>query len=115
MELSLSSNDAAFRQEVRDFIRAELPADIKSKVERGQRLVKEDYVRWQKMLYEKGWIAPGWPLEHGGPGWTPLHSNIQCPAFTGSDSLNTSGGIPTHPGVIMQASVAGDRVYPPEI
>ncbi len=76
MELSLSSNDAAFRQEVRDFIRAELPADIKSKVERGQRLVKEDYVRWQKMLYEKGWIAPGWPLEHGGPGWTPLQRHL---------------------------------------
>jgi len=76
MELSLSSNDAAFRQEVREFIRTELPADIKSKVERGQRLVKEDYVRWQKMLYEKGWIAPGWPVEHGGPGWTPLQRHL---------------------------------------
>jgi len=76
MELSLSSRDIAFRQEVRNFIRAELPADIKFKVERCQRLVKEDYVRWQKILYDKGWVAPGWPAEHGGTGWTPLQRHL---------------------------------------
>ncbi|MBI05596.1 MAG: pimeloyl-CoA dehydrogenase large subunit [Rhodospirillaceae bacterium] len=76
MELSLSSTDLAFRQEVRDFIRAKLPVDIQSKVEHRQRLVKEDYVRWQKILYKKGWIAPGWPLEHGGTGWTPLQRHL---------------------------------------
>ncbi len=76
MELSLSSTDAAFQQEVRDFIRAKLPADIKSKVERGKRLEKDDYVRWQKILFEKGWIAPGWPAAHGGTGWTPLQRHL---------------------------------------
>jgi alkylation response protein AidB-like acyl-CoA dehydrogenase len=26
-------------------------------------------VRWLKRLYEKGWIAPDWPVEYGGTGW----------------------------------------------
>ncbi|MDP6475891.1 MAG: acyl-CoA dehydrogenase family protein [Alphaproteobacteria bacterium] len=76
MEIALSSTDAAFQQEVRDFIRAELPGDIKSKVERGQTLEKDDYVRWQKILFKRGWIAPSWPLEHGGTDWTPLQRHL---------------------------------------
>ncbi len=76
MEISLSSADAAFRTEVREFIRAELPGDIKSKVERGQTLEKDDYVRWQKILFRRGWIAPSWPLEYGGTDWTPLQRHL---------------------------------------
>ena len=76
MELALSTADAAFQKEVRDFIAAELPGDIKAKVERGQRLGKDDYVRWQKILSERGWLAPNWPLEHGGTGWTPLQRHL---------------------------------------
>jgi alkylation response protein AidB-like acyl-CoA dehydrogenase len=76
MELNLSDADAAFQREARDFIRAALPADIKSKVERRQTLQKDDYVRWQKILFDKGWIAPGWPVEHGGTGWTPLQRHL---------------------------------------
>ena len=76
MELALSTADAAFQKEVRDFIAAELPGDIKAKVERSQRLGKDDYVRWQKILSERGWLAPNWPLEHGGTGWTPLQRHL---------------------------------------
>ncbi len=76
MEMALSSADAAFRDEVRGFIGAELPGDIKDKVERGQRLEKDDYVRWQKILFKRGWIAPNWPVEHGGTGWTPLQRHL---------------------------------------
>ncbi len=76
MEIVLSSADAAFQDEVRGFIRAELPGDIKAKVERGQRLEKDDYVRWQKILFQRGWIAPNWPVEYGGTGWTPLQRHL---------------------------------------
>ena len=37
-------------------------ADIRDKVDHGQPLGKDDAVRWQKMLFEKGWIAPNWPV-----------------------------------------------------
>jgi len=76
MDLDLSPELAAFRDEVREFIREKLPADIKRKVELGQVLGRDDYVRWQKILYEKGWIAPGWPKEYGGPGFTPIQKYI---------------------------------------
>ncbi len=76
MELKLSEADAAFRQEVRNFVEANLPPEIRRKVELGLRLGKDDYVTWQKILHEKGWIAPAWPKEQGGTGWTPVQRYI---------------------------------------
>ena len=76
MELQLSNADVAFQQEACDFIAGELPADIKAKVERYQRLDKDDYVRWQKILFKRGWVAPDWPEEYGGTGWTPLQRHL---------------------------------------
>jgi len=76
LELKLSDEDDAFREEVRAFIAGNLPPAIREKVETGRPLGKQDYVTWQKILYEKGWIAPGWPVEFGGTGWTPLQRHI---------------------------------------
>ena len=72
MRLEFSPADEAFRREVRDFVAAELPAPIRRKVELGQRLERTDYDTWYAKLHRRGWITPAWPVEHGGPGWTPL-------------------------------------------
>jgi alkylation response protein AidB-like acyl-CoA dehydrogenase len=72
VRLQLDPAHAAFRDEVRRFIAASLPQEISCKVEAGKRLGKEDYVRWQRILNRKGWLAPGWPVEHGGTGWNAL-------------------------------------------
>ena len=37
---------------------------------------KPDLLRWQKILAAKGWIAPAWPREYGGPGWTEMQRYI---------------------------------------
>ena len=76
MDLDFSDADLAFRDEVRAFIGDNLPPEIKTKVERGFFLEREDFVTWQKILHAKGWIAPGWPPEYGGPGWTPTQRYI---------------------------------------
>ncbi len=76
MDLTFSKDEQAFHEEVRRFVAEKLPADVKHKVEDGLRLEKDDYLRWQKALYEKGWAAPGWPVEHGGPGWTPVQRYV---------------------------------------
>jgi alkylation response protein AidB-like acyl-CoA dehydrogenase len=60
-----------FRQEVRDFVREKLPKDIAAKVAMGRELGKDDYVRWQKLLAERGWLIGDWPKEWGGEGWEP--------------------------------------------
>lgn len=67
---------AAFREEVRAFVRAELPDDIRRKVLLGFELVKDDYVRWQKILARNGWIVGHWPRELGGCDWTPVQRYI---------------------------------------
>ncbi len=76
MEFQLSADDAAFRDEVRDFVRENLAPELKRKVEMGQEPDKEEIVRWHKTLLEKGWAAPNWPKEFGGPGWSPMQKHI---------------------------------------
>jgi len=76
MELQLGAEDAAFRDEVRDFIRENLAPDMKRKVELGQGIDKEDTLRWHRTLLEQGWAAPNWPEEFGGPGWSPMQKHI---------------------------------------
>jgi alkylation response protein AidB-like acyl-CoA dehydrogenase len=76
MNLNYSQEELAFRDEVREFVRTHLPGDVSRKVLEHKRLGKEDHVRWQKILAEKGWIAPGWPVEHGGIAWTPIQRYI---------------------------------------
>ena len=76
MRLEFTAADLAFRDDVRAFVNARLDPRIKRKVELGLRLEHDDYVAWYTQLYERGWITPGWPKEHGGPGWTPLQRHI---------------------------------------
>ena len=70
MDLTLSDADEAFRAEVRAFFRKTYPQAIIAKSANGQVLTKADRVASEQALAAKGWLAPGWPKEHGGPGWT---------------------------------------------
>ncbi len=69
MDLRFTSEEIAFRAEVRDFFESNLPPDIRRKQVLGQRLAKEDIVNWQRILNKKGWACPLWPVEYGGTGW----------------------------------------------
>ena len=76
MNIDFSPADRAFREEARAFIAGALPPEIRRRVEGGMELGRDDYVRWHRILYEKGWAAPGWPVEHGGTGWSPVRRYI---------------------------------------
>ena len=69
MDLNYSGEEVAFRDEVRAWLRANLPADLRDKVAANAHLPKDDLVRWHRILAKQGWIAPGWPQEWGGTGW----------------------------------------------
>jgi alkylation response protein AidB-like acyl-CoA dehydrogenase len=100
MDLEFSKEEIAFREEVRAFVAEKLPADIREKVDLGQPLMKEEAVRWQKILFDKGWIAPNWPVELGGTGWTTTQMYIF------DDELGAAGAPPVIPfGLKMVAPV----------
>ncbi|KAB7741510.1 pimeloyl-CoA dehydrogenase large subunit [Parvibaculum sedimenti] len=72
MDLSFSKEDEAFRQEVRAFIAEAYTPEMRAKHARSKHgyMDKESHVKWQKSLAKKGWLAPNWPKEYGGPGFT---------------------------------------------
>ena len=57
--------DEAFRAEVRRFVEAEYPPGLRNP---RHRLHKDQGAPWFERLRAKGWVAPGWPREHGGMG-----------------------------------------------
>ena len=76
MDLAFSDAENAFRQEIGDFISRNLPDDLAEKVRDGHKLEKADHVRWQRILNDRGWAAPNWPAEYGGPGWSTTERYI---------------------------------------
>jgi alkylation response protein AidB-like acyl-CoA dehydrogenase len=70
MNLDLTPEDERFRQAVRAYFETEYPQDILAKIRSGQRLGKADLRASEQALSAKGWLAPGWPKEFGGPGWS---------------------------------------------
>lgn len=77
MDLDFNLEEQAFRDEVRQFLAAELPADIRDRMRRDDASrIRDDIVRWQKILHAKGWGAPAWPVEFGGTGWSKTQQYI---------------------------------------
>ncbi len=76
MNADFTAEELAFQEEVREFLQNEFPRELKEKVDANIRLSKDELVRWQKILYKKGWVAPNWPEEYGGTGWTPTQKYI---------------------------------------
>jgi acyl-CoA dehydrogenase len=77
LDLKLSQQDENFRQHVRNFLNEHLTDDIKVSRRDTHAIGHiENIVPWHKKLYEKGWVAPGWPIEHGGTGWTDVQRFI---------------------------------------
>jgi len=93
MDLNFTPEEIAFRNEVRAFLEQKLPGDVKRKVLEHRRLDKEDIARWHRILYEKGWVAPHWPVEYGGTGWNAVQRHIfeEESALAGAPRLSPFG------------------------
>ncbi|MGB3809918.1 MAG: acyl-CoA dehydrogenase family protein [Parvibaculum sp.] len=95
MDLSLSTKDTAFRDEVRRFLDEKLTPELR---ETGALMtsVYADYettMTWHKTLYEKGWVAPAWPVEYGGCDWSIAQHYIFSSELSaaGAPSLSPMG------------------------
>jgi alkylation response protein AidB-like acyl-CoA dehydrogenase len=76
MDLNFSPADLAFRDEVRAFLRENLPSELSERVKAGLAVRPAEYRQWQKLLHSRGWAAPTWPKEFGGTGWSPVQQHI---------------------------------------
>jgi alkylation response protein AidB-like acyl-CoA dehydrogenase len=69
VEVMLSEEDVAYRDEVRAFIAENYPQEMRVPNPETD-LTKEQMLLWHRILHKKGWVAPLWPKEYGGPGWS---------------------------------------------
>ena len=77
MDLAFNQAELEFRDEVRAFLHDKLPSDMRQRVHLGDHShFREDIPRWQKILNERGWGAPAWPVEFGGTGWSKTQQFI---------------------------------------
>lgn len=76
MDLSFTAEERAFRQEMRDFFRTKIPAEIRAKAGKGEHVSKQDLVTVQRTMNEHGLAVPHWPVEWGGKDWTSVQSYI---------------------------------------
>ncbi len=60
----------ALRTAIRTFFADTYPQDIRARLRAGETLGRDDHLRSQAALAARGWGAPHWPQDHGGPGWT---------------------------------------------
>ena len=89
MDLNYSVEELAFRDEVRGWLQENMPNDLREKVTNYQEMSRDDLLRWHRILAQKGWIAPEWPVEWGGKDWTVVQRYIfeeEC-AFAGCPPL----------------------------
>jgi len=117
MDLEFKAEDLAFRDQVRSFLKEHLPRDLQQKVLSRKRMKREESIRWQKILNKQGWVAPGWPVEYGGTGWTPLQRHIwaeEC-ALAGAPNVLGFGVGLLAPVLLGYASEEQKRHYLPRI
>jgi alkylation response protein AidB-like acyl-CoA dehydrogenase len=95
MDLQWSASDIAFRDEVRGFLDEKLTPELR----RAGRLMTSVYadheasMQWQRILYERGWAAPAWPVSYGGCDWSLTQHYIFSRESTlaGAPSLSPMG------------------------
>ncbi|WP_192649213.1 acyl-CoA dehydrogenase family protein [Sphingopyxis sp. OAS728] len=109
----------AFREDVRAFLAAHLPDDIRHGAARATSVFVDPAISlpWQRILHTKGWAAPDWPAEFGGPGWSEVERYIfaaEC-AEAGAPNLAPMGLKMVAPVIMHYGSPEQRAHYLPRI
>lgn len=112
-----SSESSVFIEEVRAFVRAALPAAVREKVVNGVQVDAAERCAWHKALHERGWVAPHWPVDHGGTGWTTAKTHLftETLAEEGAPDLGVFGLKMLGPLLIRHGSEAQRARYLPRL
>src|SRR3546814_14889229 len=98
----------AFRDEVRAFLAAHLPDDIRLAAARATSVFIDPDVSlpWQRILHARGWAAPDWHAEFGGPGW----NEIERYSFAAESARDGARHLaPMGPQTVARGSAGGRR------
>ncbi|GAA5047690.1 acyl-CoA dehydrogenase family protein [Nocardia callitridis] len=119
MEFGWSSEELAFRDEVREFLDAKLTPPLR-RAGRFATSVYPDHeasMQWQATLYERGWAAPAWPVEHGGCDWNPMQHYIfqRESTLAGAPTLSPMGIKMVAPAIIEFGTAEQRSFYLPRI
>ena len=117
MDLSFSEEHEAFRAEVKAWIAEAMPADLRKKAGVDASFDHHEVMRWHKVLAKKGWIAPSWPEEHGGPGLDPTARFILTEELemAGAPQLSPFGLFMVGPLIMQFGSDEQKKRYLPKI
>ena len=126
LELSLSPEEIAFRDEVRSFLAEKFTPELRHEadLQTGVFAHGDLAAKWHQILFEKGWAAPGWPQEHGGAGFTLTEKYIfdqEC-ARAGTPNLPVAGtrlcgpvliefGTPEQKAFFLPRILSGEHVW----
>jgi alkylation response protein AidB-like acyl-CoA dehydrogenase len=117
MDLSFTPEEQKFRNDVRAWVRANLPAEISHKVHNALRLSREDMQGWARILGKKGWLGYGWPQQFGGPGWNAVQKHLfeeEC-ALAGAPRIVPFGPVMVAPVIMAFGSAEQQRRFLPGI
>ncbi len=117
MDLNFTPDELAFRAEIRDWVKASLPAEISHKVHHALRLDRDDLQRWAKILGAKGWLGWGWPEQFGGPGWNAIQKHLfeeEC-ALAGAPRVVPFGPVMVAPVIMAFGNPAQQQRFLPGI
>jgi alkylation response protein AidB-like acyl-CoA dehydrogenase len=119
MDLDLTPEDLAFRDEVRAFLEEALTEDLRQAGRRTTSVFtdREYNMPWQKILHAKGWAAPSWPVEYGGTGWSDMQRYIfqaEC-ARAGAPGLAPMGLRMVAPAIMGYGTAEQKAHYLPRI
>jgi alkylation response protein AidB-like acyl-CoA dehydrogenase len=119
MDLQLSARDLAFRDEVRAFLSENLTPQLRrvGALTTSVFTDKEWSLAWQRILHAKGWVAPSWPVEYGGPGWDEMQRYIfaaEC-ARAGAPGLSPMGLRMVGPCIMRYGTPEQRAFYLPRI
>ncbi len=119
MDLDLTADELAFRDEVRAFLAESLPPELAAAGRRLTSVFCEPVysLPWQRILHAKGWVAPSWPKEYGGTGWSEMQRAIfaaEC-AAAGTPGLAPMGLRMVGPCIIGYGTEEQKAHYLPRI
>jgi alkylation response protein AidB-like acyl-CoA dehydrogenase len=115
--MSFSPEHEAFRQEVRAWIDEAMPPALKAKASIDGYFEHHEIMEWHRVLFRKGWVAPHWPEEHGGPGFDATRRFILSEELelAGAPMLSPFGLMMVGPLIIQFGNEAQKKRFLPKI